>query len=392
MDCVRGVAVLGSTGSVGQCAVDVVKAMGDRYRVALLMARANDDVMLSQISRTLADSVVLTDARARDRLKDGVRRRSLRSIVAEDSDAVGAMIEDEAVTDVIVALPGIVGLPYTLCALSSGKRVLLANKESLVVGGRLIMDALRSSCGELIPIDSEHNALHQLLGGSRVGGPFPENVRSIILTASGGPFRQHAADDLGAVTPEQACDHPVWSMGRKISVDSATLMNKGLEVIEAYWLFKAPVDRIRVVIHPQSIVHAIVEYIDGNSVAHMGVPDMRLPIATALAHPERIGNDLAAPDWGTLSPLTFEEPRTDAFPCLDLAYESLRIGGGAPAALNAANEIAVQRFLDGEIAFTDIPRIVERALRDCDCDDGSYEALMATDSNARKFAMEMNPA
>jgi len=385
----REVFVLGSTGSVGTCAASVLETLGAGCSAAGLMARRSDAALLEQALRLRPRALALTDPAAFARLTREAARRGLDCDLLCDPVAVRERIADDDVTDVLVAVPGVAGLPYTLHALRCGKRVLLANKESLVVAGSLIAQILRESGAEMVPLDSEHNALHQLLSGQSAREGFPRDVRSIVLTASGGPFRSYSAKQLASVTPKQACEHPVWSMGRKISVDSATLMNKGLEVIEAHWLFGAPPEKIQVVIHPQSVVHAIVEYVDGNSVAHMGLPDMRLPIATALSHPSRVPNGLAAPDWRNLGSLTFEEPRAAEFPCLDLAYESLRIGGGATAALNAANEVAVERFLKGEIGFTLIPGVVEQALRGCDLDDGSYDALMATDSSARRIAREI---
>ncbi len=368
--------------------MQVIGSMQDEVCVCGLLACTNAGILSEQIRKFAPDLAVLCDAKAVSELASLLMPEKGGCRVSGDEEAIMDMIRSDEVTDVIIALPGLAGLPYTIEGIRQGKRILLANKESLVVAGSLVMKTLADSTAELIPVDSEHNALFQILGQESIGKPLSDDVRQIVLTASGGPFRSCSGPELVRVTPEQACAHPIWPMGQKISVDSATLMNKGLEVIEAYWLFNAPVEKINVTIHPQSVIHGIVEFVDGNSVAHMGVPDMRLPIASALAHPRRINNGLAAPDWSSLGSLSFEEPRLSSFPCLDLAYESLRMGGGSPAALNAANEVAVERFLSENVPFTSIPRIVEYVLRTCEWDDRSYKALMETDTNARRLAWE----
>ena len=264
---------------------------------------------------------------------------------------------------VLAAIVGAAGLPSTLAAARAGKRILLANKEALVMGGALFMDAVREGGATLLPIDSEHNAIFQCLPANYARDPAGAGVRRILLTASGGPFRTRAADDLAAVTADEACAHPNWSMGRKISVDSATMMNKGLEVIEAHWLFGAPHAAIEVVIHPQSVIHSLVEYVDGSVLAQLGHPDMRTPIAQALAYPERIATPVPALDLAQLAALSFEAPDFARFPCLALAYDALRAGGTAAAVLNAANEVAVSAFLEGALPFTGIASACADALR-----------------------------
>jgi 1-deoxy-D-xylulose-5-phosphate reductoisomerase len=289
---------------------------------------------------------------------------------------------------VMAAIVGAAGMQPTLAAARAGKRVLLANKETLVMAGHLFMDAARQGGATLLPIDSEHNAIYQCL--PQPFGDKPEQgVRRILLTASGGPFRTWDAASLVDVTPEQAVKHPNWSMGRKISVDSASLMNKGLEVIEARWLFNIPPERICVVVHPQSVIHSMVEYVDGSVLAQLGNPDMRTPIAYGLAWPERIDAGVSALDLFQIARLDFAEPDLGRFPCLGLAFESLRMAGAAPAVLNAANEVAVDAFLDGRLGFTSIPKLNEHAMRTVaqDFDDHTLESLIAADAAARECAI-----
>ncbi|MEO4011291.1 1-deoxy-D-xylulose-5-phosphate reductoisomerase, partial [Chromobacterium piscinae] len=288
---------------------------------------------------------------------------------------------------VMAAIVGAAGLPSALAAARAGKRILLANKESLVVAGRLFMDAVRASGSALLPVDSEHSAIFQSLPADYAANPDAAGVSKIILTASGGPFRGRPAADLLHVTPDDACRHPNWSMGRKISVDSATLMNKGLEVIEARWLFNVPPSRIEVAVHPQSVIHSMVQYRDGSVMAQLGSPDMRTPIACALAWPERIDAGVEPMDFFALSDLTFEKPDLERFPCLQLAFDALEMGGDAPAVLNAANEVAVAAFLEGQLRFVDIPRVVSAALAGVSCAaSDSLEGLLARDQEARRFA------
>lgn len=380
---VRNVLVLGSTGSVGSCALKVIGSMPDRFRASALVARASVGAMLDQAARFKPDTVMLTDPAAAGSFAREAKLEGLRCKVLAGEDDLDGLVRDGSIDDVIVASSGILGLGPTLAALEAGKRVLTANKESVVAGGALLRRAVREHDGRLLPIDSEHNALFQLMGLERTFGPFPDGVRRIVLTASGGPFRGRPLEELAKVHPRQAISHPVWKMGSKISVDSATLMNKGLEVIEAHWLFGADPDRIDVVVHPECVIHGIVELEDGNSLAHMGVPDMALPIRSALAHPGRAPGAVAAPGWGSLGTLRFEPPDRTAFPCLGMAFEALRMGGAAPAVLNTANEVAVEAFLDGRIGFLGIPEVVEKMLQRCDHKVGNLEELLEAHEAAR---------
>jgi 1-deoxy-D-xylulose-5-phosphate reductoisomerase len=352
--------ILGSTGSVGVSTLDVVAHNPGRFKVTALAARSRDDVLFEQCRRFEPKHAVLLDPVAAERLQIRLRAARLSTVVlcgASELERVAALPE---VTTVVAAIVGIAGLRPTLAAARSGKKILLANKESLVTAGALFMSAVRDSGAELLPIDSEHNAIFQALPRLRGGSLADCGVRRILLTASGGPFRTFTPAQLARVTPEEAVAHPNWVMGRKISVDSATMMNKGLEVIEAHWLFAAPPEMIEVVIHPQSVVHSLVEYLDGSVIAQLGNPDMRTPIAHALGHPERITSGADFLDLARTGNLSFEAPDFARFPCLRIAYDALRAGSAAVIALNAANEIAVAEFLDRRIGFTDIPVLIER--------------------------------
>ena len=357
-----GVAILGATGSIGASTLDVVRANPQRFRVVALAARSADDKLFAQIAEFQPALVALADAAAAARLAARVRAAGVATEVMSGPEGLAAVATHPAAGAVMAAVVGSVGLPPTLAALAAGKRVLLANKESLVMAGALFMAALGRGGGELLPIDSEHNALFQCMPAGWRAGEQPRGVRRVILTASGGPFRGWSAERIARATPEQACAHPNWRMGRKISVDSATLMNKGLEVIEAHWLFGLPPRRIEVVVHPQSIVHSLVEYDDGSTLAQLGNPDMRTPIAHALAHPERIEAGVAPLDLVARGTLDFERPDPARFPCLALGYAALEAGGAAPLVLNAANEVAVARFLDGRLGFGAIAGVVEDEL------------------------------
>jgi 1-deoxy-D-xylulose-5-phosphate reductoisomerase len=289
---------------------------------------------------------------------------------------------------VMAAIVGAAGLPPTLAAVVAGKKVLLANKEALVMAGSVFMRAVKEHGATLLPIDSEHNAIFQSLPDNYAGNPAESGVLGLFLTASGGPFRELAGHDLAAVTPDQACAHPTWNMGRKISVDSATMMNKGLEVIEAHWLFNVPAERIRVVIHPQSVVHSLVQYADGSLIAQLGQPDMRTPIAHALAYPQRMAAGVEPLDLCAVSPLEFTRPDFERFPCLSLAYRALAAGGSSPTTLNAANEVAVQAFLDGRIRFTEISRVIAFVMDSLPCGTPltSLDEVLAADARARAAA------
>ena len=354
--------ILGSTGSVGVSTLDVIARNPQRFAVTALAARSRDDVLFEQCRRFLPKHAVLVDPAAAERLQKQLKAAGLSTTVscgASELECVAALPE---VTTVVAAIVGIAGLRPTLAAARSGKKILLANKEALVTAGALFMSAVHDSGAELLPIDSEHNAIFQALPRLRGTSLANCGVRRILLTASGGPFRTLPAAQLARVTPEEAVAHPNWVMGRKISVDSATMMNKGLEVIEAHWLFAAPPEMIEVVIHPQSVVHSLVEYCDGSVIAQLGNPDMRTPIAHALGHPERIASGADFLDLARTGNLSFETPDFARFPCLRIAYDALRAGDAAVVALNAANEIAVAEFLECRIGFSDIPVLIEKVV------------------------------
>jgi 1-deoxy-D-xylulose-5-phosphate reductoisomerase len=354
--------ILGSTGSIGASTLDVVARHPDRFSIFALTARSRDDVLFEQCRRFLPRYAVVLEAAAAERLRVLLRQNGIDTEVLCGAEALLQVASHAEVGIVVAAIVGIAGLRPTLAAAKSGKRILLANKESLVTAGALFMSAIRSSGAELLPIDSEHNAIFQSLPDLREGSLEERGVRRILLTASGGPFRTLPLARLAAVTPEEAVAHPNWVMGRKISVDSATMMNKGLEVIEAHWLFSAPPAVIEVVIHPQSVVHSLVEYCDGSVIAQLGNPDMRTPIAHALAHPRRITSGAEFLDLARVGNLGFEAPDLARFPCLGLAYAALRAGDSAIVALNAANEVAVAEFLEKRIGYMDIPMLIEEVM------------------------------
>jgi 1-deoxy-D-xylulose-5-phosphate reductoisomerase len=354
--------VLGSTGSIGKSTLDVVARHPDKYRIIALTAQQQDEALFEQCQRFRPRYAVLLDAAACERLSKRIAAAGLDVEVLCGAAALERVSTLPEVDAVMAAIVGAAGMPPTLAAAHAGKKILLANKETLVLAGHLFMDAVHRSGSALLPIDSEHNAIFQALPGGYGGDMKKAGVSKILLTASGGPFRNTPLEQLKAVTPEQACAHPNWSMGRKISVDSASMMNKGLEVIEAHWLFNAAADDIQVVVHPQSVIHSMVQYVDGSVLAQLGNPDMRTPIAYALAYPERIAAGVAPLDLFAIAKLDFVAPDFTRFPCLGLAYQALRSGGTAPALLNAANEIAVEAFLERRIAFLDIPRLIEDVL------------------------------
>lgn len=348
------ITILGSTGSIGTQTLDVIRSNPDRYRAACLTARANTELLARQIEEFAPDTVVLGDEASAGTIQ---RRFGATVEVLCGEAALEEVAARPAIHTVMSALVGFAGLPPTIAAIRAGKRVALANKETLVVAGELINRLLKEHGAELIPVDSEHSAIFQCLIGES-----PEKIERIVLTASGGPFRDLPAAEFPNITPQRALKHPNWNMGPKITIDSATLMNKGLEVIEARWLFDVNADRVDVVVHPQSIIHSMVEFVDGSVKAQLGLPDMRLPIQYALAFPDRIANRYERLALERIGALTFFTPDRDRFPALRLAYEALERAGTAPAVLNAANEIAVESFLAGAIGFTDIPRLIERAL------------------------------
>ncbi|MBI4808155.1 MAG: 1-deoxy-D-xylulose-5-phosphate reductoisomerase [Nitrosomonadales bacterium] len=354
--------VLGSTGSIGKSTLDVVARHPDRYRIVALTAQQQDELLFEQCQRFRPRFAVLLDEAASERLRIRIAAAGLEVEVLCGAAALERVATLPEVDAVMAAIVGAAGMPPTLAAAHAGKKILLANKETLVLAGHLFMEAVHHSGSALLPIDSEHNAIFQALPRNYAGDMKQGGVSKILLTASGGPFRNTPLEELRNVTPEQACAHPNWSMGRKISVDSASMMNKGLEVIEAHWLFNAPADAIQVVVHPQSVIHSMVQYVDGSVLAQLGNPDMRTPIAYALAYPERIDAGVAPLDLFAVAKLDFVAPDFQRFPCLSLAYHALRAGGTTPALLNAANEVAVAAFLDRRIAFLDIPRLIEVVL------------------------------
>jgi 1-deoxy-D-xylulose-5-phosphate reductoisomerase len=354
--------ILGSTGSIGKSTLDVVARHPGKYCVTALTAQRQDDELLNQCKQFKPRYAVLMDEQAAARMALKVTAENLQTEVLCGIEALERVASLPEVDAVMAAIVGAAGLRPTFAAARAGKKILLANKETLVMAGAVFMDAARASGSVLLPIDSEHNAIFQAMPHDYSGNLARKGISKILLTASGGPFRDTPLSDLKNVTPEQACAHPNWSMGKKISVDSATMMNKGLEVIEAHWLFNAPVDTIQVIVHPQSVIHSMVQYVDGSVIAQMGNPDMRTPIAYALAYPERMTSGVEPLDLFKVATLSFAPPDFVRFPCLGLAYQALRAGGTAPAILNAANEIAVEAFLNGKILFLSIPRLIEEVL------------------------------
>jgi 1-deoxy-D-xylulose-5-phosphate reductoisomerase len=384
---VRGVAILGSTGSIGLNALDVLMRHLQHYRIVALTAHTQAERLFEQCRRFRPRKAVLLDPRAAATLRARIEQAGLDVAVLGGAAGLSDVATDPDVHVVVAAIVGAAGLQPTLAAVRSGKRVLLANKEPLVMAGRLFIEEARASGAELLPVDSEHNAIFQCLPAGFRAGATPAGVRRICLTCSGGPFRTLTAEALVSVTPEQACAHPNWVMGRKISVDSATLMNKGLELIEACWLFGVTPDQVEIVIHPQSVIHSMVEYVDGSVLAQLGNPDMRTPIAHALAWPERIESGVKSLDLFEIARLDFERPDVARFPCLRLAYEAARSGGTAPAILNAANEVAVQAFLDRRIGFGDIARTIEHTLACLPANaDTRLETVLRDDARAREIA------
>lgn len=384
----RHVTILGATGSIGLNTLDVIRRHPDRFRVYGLAANARVEEMAELCREFRPQRAVMANAAAAQNLAQ--RLSDLPEVIVLQGEAgLCEVAAVESVDTVMAAIVGAAGLPPTLAAVRAGKRVLLANKEALVMSGQLFMDAVTASGAELLPIDSEHNAIFQCMPADRVRDPRGAGITRILLTASGGPFRSHSSEALKSVSPAQACAHPNWSMGQKISVDSATLMNKGLELIEACWLFNTDPSRIEVHVHPESIIHSMVEYADGSVLAQLGSPDMRTPIANGLAWPERIDAGVAPLDLFAIGRFHFERPDLDRFPCLRLAAEAFKAGGTAPAVLNAANEEAVAAFLAGDLGFTDIPVIIERTMAATEVVAGSsFEIIFAKDAEARRFARE----
>jgi 1-deoxy-D-xylulose-5-phosphate reductoisomerase len=382
------VSILGSTGSIGVSTLDVIGRHPEQFEVYGLAANSSVDAMLQQcLAHQPVYAVMMQESAAQElqsRMPD-----SLGTKVLQGEGALAKIASDSEVDSVMAAIVGSAGLMSTLAAAQAGKKLLLANKESLVMAGHLLMDAVRSSGAQLLPIDSEHNAIFQCMPTGPGAVPITRGVSKVLLTASGGPFRSWSWSQMTQASPDQACAHPNWSMGRKISVDSASLMNKGLEFIEACWIFDLAPQLVDIVVHPQSIIHSLVQYVDGSVLAQMGNPDMRTAIAYGLAWPKRIGSGVAPLDLIATARLDFEAPDEGRFPCLRLARESVAAGGTSMAVCNAANEIAVAAFLAGEIRFTDIPQIIESTLeRVTIVEPKTLGVVEAADSEARSMACE----
>jgi 1-deoxy-D-xylulose-5-phosphate reductoisomerase len=380
----RGISILGSTGSIGCNSLRVIEALGaERFRVVALAAGRSVAILADQVARHRPEVVSVENQEAAEQLKLelGSRSAELPRILVGGAGLVAVATHDKA-DCVISATVGAVGFVPTLRALEAGKRVALANKETLVMAGELMTRAAEKSGAELLPVDSEHNALHQCLRGEQRA-----EVRRIILTASGGPFRTKDKAAMSRATVAEALNHPTWNMGSKITIDSATLMNKGLEVIEARWLFGFGADEIGIVVHPESVVHSMIELIDGSVIAQLGITDMRHAIQYALTYPERCSSELAPLDLAKLSTLHFEAPDVERFPCILLAYRALRTGGTLPAAMNAANEEAVHAFIDEQISLCDIPRVIERVMDSHQTQDvADLDTVLAADRSAREAA------
>lgn len=378
------IAVLGATGSIGGSTLDVIARHPERFRASVLAANTRVEALLDLCRRFAPDAAIIADPAGFARLRDGLREAGLATEAMAGPEALAEAAGSERCDTVVAAIVGAAGMTSTLAAARAGKRLLLANKESVVLAGDLLMREAQANGARIIPVDSEHNAIFQCLPADRAlhGG-----VNRLLLTASGGPFRGWPRERLAGVTPEQACAHPNWTMGRKISVDSATLMNKGLEVIEAHWLFGLPPERIEVVVHPQSVVHSLVDYIDGSVLAQLGNPDMRTALACGLAWPERVSSGVPPLDLAAIARLDFEPPDHANFPCLGLAYDALRAGGTAPAVLNAANEVAVSAFLQGRMGFLGIPALIAATLDAVpNTAAGSLDILRGADADARRHA------
>ncbi|WP_448979311.1 1-deoxy-D-xylulose-5-phosphate reductoisomerase [Neisseria sp.] len=379
--------ILGSTGSIGESTLDVVSRHPEKFRVFALAGHRQVDKLAAQCKQFRPEYAVVGDAGHAAELEKKLKQEGIDTQVLYGAQALIDVASANEVSGVMCAIVGAAGLPSALAAAQKGKTIYLANKETLVVSGALFMEISRQNGAAVLPIDSEHNAIFQVLPRDYTGRLNEHGINSIILTASGGPFLNTDLSTFDSITPEQAVKHPNWSMGRKISVDSASMMNKGLELIEAHWLFNCPPEKLEVVIHPQSVIHSMVRYRDGSVLAQLGNPDMRTPIAYCLGLPERIDSGVGELDFGALSALTFQKPDFDRFPCLKLAYQAMNAGGAAPCVLNAANEVAVAAFLDKRIKFTDISQVVAHCLAQ-DFSDGSHdiEGLLAQDAQTRRQA------
>lgn len=385
----KNITVLGSTGSIGVNTLDVIARHPDKYKATALTANSNVQLFTRQCIKHQPEYAVMVDADAATELEINLRNQAPDIKVSAGAEALCEVASLRHVDQVMAAIVGAAGLLPTLAAAREGKRVLLANKEALVMSGRLFMDTIQEHNAELLPIDSEHNAIFQCMPPDFALGLDRAGVQQILLTASGGPFRITPLDQLADVTPEQACKHPNWVMGRKISVDSATMMNKGLEVIEACWLFHTTPEKIQVVIHPQSVIHSLVKYNDGSVLAQLGNPDMRTPIAYGMSWPERIDAGVESLDLFEVARLEFAQPDEQRFPCLRLAREAMQAGGTSSAILNAANEIAVSEFLEKRIRFTSIADVIERVLEGISARAAdSVDIILDDDRRAREFALQ----
>ena len=379
--------ILGSTGSIGESTLDVISRHPEKFRVFALAGHRQVDKLAAQCKQFRPEYAVVGDADHAAELEKKLKQEGIDTQVLYGAQVLIDVASADEVSGVMCAIVGAAGLPSALAAAQKGKTIYLANKETLVVSGALFMETARQNGAAVLPIDSEHNAIFQVLPRDYTGRLNEHGINSIILTASGGPFLNTDLSTFDSITPEQAVKHPNWSMGRKISVDSASMMNKGLELIEAHWLFNCPPEKLEVVIHPQSVIHSMVRYRDGSVLAQLGNPDMRTPIAYCLGLPERIDSGVGELDFGALSALTFQKPDFDRFPCLKLAYQAMNAGGAAPCVLNAANEVAVAAFLDKRIKFTDIAQVVAHCLAQ-DFSDGRHdiEGLLAQDAQTRRQA------
>ena len=389
MKTIRQITILGSTGSIGESTLDVIARHPDRFQAFALTANKNVEKMLSQCQRFQPRYAVMLDMKSAEQLTSAIKAARIDTEVLSGIESLEKVASLPEVDAVMAAIVGAAGIRPTFAAARTGKLVLLANKETLVMAGRIFIDLVKKHNATLLPIDSEHNAIYQSLPHHFNGNLAAAGISRILLTASGGPFRCAPLASLEKVTPEQACAHPNWDMGQKISVDSATMMNKGLEVIEAHWLFDAPPDNIQVVIHPQSVIHSMVAYVDGSVIAQLGNPDMRTPIAHAMGYPDRIASGVSALDMFKVAHLDFEEPDFERFPCLGLAYQALAAGGNMPAVLNAANEIAVESFLKERMKFTAIPAMIEHVMQTVQQEDmATLDDVLRTDALARDVARE----
>jgi len=385
---VEKIVILGSTGSIGCNALEVIKLHKEKYKVFALTANKNVDLLTQQCVDFEPEFVIALNQDANQQLKKNLLASNIKTIVLDDEKSLDWLASHKDTATVISAIVGAAGLMPTMAAANSGKKILLANKETLVMAGELFVKAVKKSNAILIPIDSEHNAILQVLPQSKKMNYKSNSIRKILLTASGGPFRTFSKEELKHVTPKEALKHPNWLMGKKITIDSATMMNKGLEIIEACWLFDIPACDIEVVIHPQSIIHSLVEYIDGSTLAQMGNPDMRTPIAYALSHPERIESGVSGLDLIKTKRLDFEAPDLDKFPCLGLAYKALLMGQSAPTILNAANEVAVDAFLVESITFNQIAELIEFCMGTMKLQPlDSIETVLEVDSKTRQLAL-----